>query len=150
MAVIAVGSPQRREQDRLNPGLGQVTADGRQRDRRIVGRLMGRVEIWVSGVVQSDKFQLRVQARGPRRAGLGIDLMAQSGRVRVQADRRAKGQLERCPLGVLQKEQRMVRLKPISADPVHPSPLRRVHEAIGATGGLLTRVVPTALKFPDL
>ena len=42
---------------------------------------------------------------------------------------------------MLQEEQRVVRLNPICADPVHPYALRRVREAISMTSGLLAWVI---------
>ena len=64
--------------------------------------------------------------------------MAQSGRIRVQASRSAKGQLKGRTLRVLQKKQRMLQLEPIRADPVDPPAPGRVREGVGMANGLLT------------
>ena len=97
--MISSGSSYGWEQLGLHPGISKVAANCEDRNCRIVCWFVGRVKVRVSRVVKSDKFQLRVQAWRARRASLSIDLVVQSGRIRVQASRSAKGQLKGAPSG---------------------------------------------------
>jgi hypothetical protein len=89
-----------------DPSSGQVVADGGDRHRRVVSRLVRGVEVRVPGMVHGDELKLRVQGRGAGRAGPGVDLVAQPGRVRTQPVRLPEGRPERRVLRVLEDEQR--------------------------------------------
>ena len=121
---------------------GQVTANGGDGHRRVVLRLVLRVEVRISGVMHGNELKPRVQARRARRARPRVDLVTQPSRVRVQAVRSPEGQLKRRVMRVLQDKQRMSRGHPVQADPPDPAARRRLRQAVGTpdrpTSGRIT------------